>query len=57
MILYVEKWATQEKTHPIWKIIECIMDQRLNVVKLYSSLHGCWNSRGTGTAIIKAKLA
>ncbi len=33
------------------------MDKRLNVIKLHKSLHGCQNSRGTGTAIIKAKLA
>ena len=33
------------------------MDKRLNIVKLHESLHGCGNGRGTGTAIIEAKLA
>jgi hypothetical protein len=33
------------------------MDWWLNAVKLHSSLHGCWNGCGTGTAVIKAKLA
>ncbi len=42
---------------PIWKIIEQVMDKRLNVVELHKSLHGCRNGRGTGTAIIEAKLA
>jgi hypothetical protein len=42
---------------PIWKIIEHVMDQRLNVVELHSSLHGCWSGRGTRTAIIDTKLA
>ncbi len=42
---------------PIWKIVEHVMDQRLNAIKLYSRLHGCRNGCGTGTAIIEAKLA
>jgi hypothetical protein len=33
------------------------MDKRLNIVELHESLHGCRNGRGTGTAIIEAKLA
>jgi hypothetical protein len=33
------------------------MDKRLNAIELHESLHGCQNGRGTGTAIIKAKLA
>ena len=33
------------------------MDKQLNVVELNESLHGCRNGRGTGTAIIEAKLA
>jgi len=41
----------------IWKILEKLLDQRLNAIVLHESLHGCWNGRGTGTAIIKAKLA
>jgi hypothetical protein len=33
------------------------VDWGLNTIKLHSSLHGCQNGRGTGTAIIEAKLA
>ena len=33
------------------------MDKRLNTIELHESLHGCRNGRGTGTAIIEAKLA
>ena len=42
---------------PIWKIIERVMDQRLNAIQLHESLHGCRDGRGTGTAVIEAKLA
>ena len=41
---------------PIWKIVKQVMDKRLNAVELHKSLHGCWNGRGTGTAIIETKL-
>ena len=43
----------------IWKIIvEHVMDRQLNVIEIHESLHGCWDSRVTGTAvIIKAKMA
>jgi hypothetical protein len=40
----------------IWKIIECVMDRRQNAIKLHESLHRCQNGRGTGTAVIEAKL-
>ena len=33
------------------------MKARLDTIELHSSLHGCHNKRGTGTAIIEAKLA
>ena len=42
---------------PIWKVIEVIMDKRLNDVEFHDSLHGFRAGRGTGTAIIEAKLA
>ena len=42
---------------PIWKIIERVMDQQLNTIALHESLHGCQDGRGTGTAVIEAKLA
>ena len=42
---------------PIWRIIKRLMDQRLNAITLHESLHGCRDGRGTGTAVIKAKLA
>ena len=33
------------------------MDKRLNVIDLHESLHRCRDRRGTGTAVIEAKLA
>ena len=33
------------------------MDERLNAILIHGSLHGCLNGRGTGTAVIEAKLA
>jgi hypothetical protein len=42
---------------PIWKVIEKIIDHRLDAFKLHNSLHGCRNKRRTETAIIKTKLA
>jgi hypothetical protein len=41
---------------PIWKVIERVMDHRLEAIALHNSLHGCLNGRGTGTAVIEAKL-
>ena len=42
---------------PIWKVLERVMDHRLETIVLPDSLHGCLKHRGTGTAIIEAKLA
>ena len=42
---------------PIWKVLERVMDHWLENVVLHDSLHGCLAGQGTGTAIIKAKLA
>ena len=42
---------------PIWKVMERVMDLRLEKIKLHDSLHGCLVGRGTGTGIIEAKLA
>ncbi len=42
---------------PIWKVIERIIDHRLDAFVLHNSLHGCRNKRGMGMAIIEAKLA
>ena len=41
---------------PIWKVIEWMMDHRLEVIALHDSLQGCQNRQGTGTAVIEAKL-
>jgi hypothetical protein len=41
---------------PIWKVIEKVMDRRLEAIVLHDSLHGCRNLQGTGTAVIEAKL-
>jgi len=40
----------------IWKVIERVIDKRLEAIALHDSLHGCRNGRGMGTAVIKAKL-
>ena len=42
---------------PIWKVIEQIMDRRLNAIELHDCLHGCHAHRGTGTGVLEAKLA
>ncbi len=42
---------------PIWKCIEQVIDHQLDAINLHDSLHGCRHNRGTGTAIIEAKLA
>jgi hypothetical protein len=34
-----------------------VVNHHLDAIKLHNSLHGCCHNRGTGTAIIKAKLA
>jgi hypothetical protein len=41
---------------PIWKVVKRVMDHRLEAIVLHDSLHGCRNRRGTGTAVIEAKL-
>ncbi len=41
----------------LWKVVERIMDWRLNVLPLHEALRGCRNGRGTGMAILEAKLA
>jgi hypothetical protein len=41
---------------PIWKVIKRVMDKRLEAIVLHDSLHGCCNGRGTGAAVIEAKL-
>jgi hypothetical protein len=40
----------------IWKVIERVIDKRLEAIVLHDSLHGCRNGRGTGTAVVEAKL-
>jgi len=42
---------------PIWKIIVWVIDKWLEAIALHDSLHGCCNGRGTGTAVIEAKLS
>jgi hypothetical protein len=42
---------------PIWKVLEKVMDLRLEAIVLHDSLHGCLALQGTGTGIIEAKLA
>jgi hypothetical protein len=42
---------------PLWKVVERIMDWRLNALPLHEALHGCRNWRGMRTEILEAKLA
>ncbi len=42
---------------PVWKCIKQVIDHQLDTINLHDSLHGCRHNRGTGTAIIEAKLA
>ncbi len=41
----------------IWKVLEKMMDLRLEAIVLHDSLHGCLALQGIGTGIIEAKLA
>jgi hypothetical protein len=41
---------------PIWKVLARIMDHRLNAIKLHGCLHSNHANRGTGTAVMEAKL-
>ena len=41
---------------PFWKVVEIIMDKRLNEVKFHDCLHGFVTKRGCGTAGLEAKL-
>jgi len=42
---------------PIWKVLERIMDCRLDAIELHDCLHGCRARCRTGTGVIEAKLA
>ena len=42
---------------PIWKVLEGVMDLRLEKIELHDSLHECLAGQGTGTGIIEANLA
>ena len=41
---------------PFWKVIEMIMDTRLNVIEFHECLHGFVKKKGCGTAVLEAKL-
>ena len=42
---------------PFWKVLEIVMDIRLQAIPLHDSLHGFTSGRGTGTATMEVKLA
>jgi len=42
---------------PFWKVIEIIMDGRLETISFHDCLHGFLKGRGTRTATVEAKLA
>jgi Reverse transcriptase (RNA-dependent DNA polymerase) len=45
-------------TETLWKIIEAIIDTRIKeVIRFHDILHGFISRRGTGTAILEAKLS
>ena len=41
---------------PLWKVIECVVDERLEAVEFHDCLHGFVKKRGCGTAGTEAKL-
>ena len=41
---------------PFWKVVEVLMDKRLQVIDFHDCLHGFLAGRGTGTATVKSKL-
>ncbi len=41
---------------PFWKVVENIMVAQFASIKFHDSLHGGLTKRGTGTAMIEAKL-
>ncbi len=43
--------------NPFWKVVEKVMVCRLGSIEFHPSNHGGLPKRGTGTAIIEAKLA
>ena len=40
-----------------WKVVDAIMDRRIQVIDFHDSLHGFLSKRGTGTITVEAKLA
>ena len=42
---------------PLWKVVEVLMDKRLQAIEFHDCLHGFLVGRGTVTATIEAKLA
>ena len=42
---------------PFWKVVEILMDGRMEAINFHDCLHGFLKGRGTGTATIEAKLA
>jgi hypothetical protein len=41
---------------PIWKVLERIMDRRLDTIELHDCLHGCRAHHRIGTGVIEAKM-
>lgn len=41
---------------PLWKVVECLLDDRMNVIQFHDSLHGFVQKRGCNTAVLEAKL-
>lgn len=41
---------------PLWKVVECLIDDRMKVIEFHDSLHGFVQKRGCNTAVLEAKL-
>ena len=42
---------------PVWKIVEGVMERRLQKLECHESLHGGLKGKGMGTAIMDMKMA
>ena len=52
-----DKYRGIRLLEPFWKVLENLMDARLEAIPLHTCLHGFTKGRGTRTATIGAKLA
>ena len=53
----VEEYRGIELMEPIWKLMEAVINRRLESIRIHDSLHGCVLCRRTSTATAEVKLA